>query len=106
MDPKERPDRRPVLEFFALKEPRGRSLIVSLARNVVICGRVRRRKPFVDVLFDLCPCAEDSVSTTDAIWVGDHKHFTSTTSRFTSSISFDICCIAMLVSSSPGRASL
>src|SRR6266571_2203943 len=108
MDPQERSDRCPVLEFLALKKPRSRSLIVSLARNVVICGRVWRRKPFVDVLFYLCPWAEDSVSTTEAIRAGDHKHFTSSTSHFTSttlhftsSISFDICCIAMLILSAP-----
>src|SRR6266702_567008 len=69
MDPQERSNRQPVLEFLASKKPRGRSIIVGLARNVVICGRVRRRKPFVNVLFYLYPWAEDSVSTTDAIRV-------------------------------------
>ena len=65
MDPQERTDRYPVLEFLALKEPRGRSLLVGLACNVVICRWVRWRKPFVNVLVYLCPCTVDSVSTTE-----------------------------------------
>ena|SRR6266702_3265853 len=99
MDPQERSNRHPVLEYHALKEPRGRSLIVGIARNIIICGRVRRRKPFVDVLFYLCPWAEDLVSTMEVIRVGDHRHFTS-------SISFDICCITRLVLSAPRRTSV
>ena len=67
MDPQERTTRHPVLEFLASKEPRGRSFILGLARNVVICGRVWRRKPFTNVLFYLGPWAEDSASKTDAI---------------------------------------
>ena len=117
MDPQERSGRCPVLEFLALKKPCGRSRIAGLARNVVICGRVRRGKPFVDILFYMCPWEESSVSTTDAIRVGDHKHFTSstllftsttscltsTTSRLTSPMSTDICCIATLVFLAPRR---
>jgi hypothetical protein len=61
MDPQERTSRHPVLELLTLKEPRGRSLILSFARNVVICGRVRWRKPLVDVLFYLCPWVEFSL---------------------------------------------
>ena len=103
MDPQERSDRRPVIEHRALKEPRSGSLMVGLARNVVIRGRVRGRKPFEDVLRYLCPWKEDSVFTTDAIVrVGDYKHFTSITSRFTSPISFAICCTIRLVFSAPG----
>ena len=67
MDPQERTARHPVLELLASKEPRGRSFILGLARNVVICGRVWRRKPFANVLFYLGPWAEDSVSRTDAL---------------------------------------
>ena len=66
--------------------------MMGLARNVVIHGRVRGRKPFEDVLRYLRPWAKDLVSTTNVIRVGEHKHFTSVTSRFTSPISFDICC--------------
>ena len=106
MYPQERTNQHPVLESGPLKEPRGRSLILSLAPNVVICGRVWGRQPVLDVLFYLCPWAEDSVSTTDAIRVGDHKHFTSSTSRFTSSTLFDICCIATLVLSAPMQMSV
>ena len=84
MNPQQRSDRDPVLEYGAFEEPCGCSLVLVLASDVVICGWVRRRKPFVNVLFDLCPWAEDSVSTTDGIWVGDHKHFTSSTTFFTS----------------------
>jgi hypothetical protein len=61
MNPQERTGRHPVLELPALKEPRGRSLILSLARNVVICRRVRWRKPLVDVLFYLGPWVEFSL---------------------------------------------
>ena len=107
MDPQERSGRHPVIEYVASKEPRGRSLMLGLACIVLICGRVWRRKPFVNVLFYLCPWVEDLVSTTDAIQE-DHKHFTSSTSdftsttpRFTSIMSFDICCITMLVLSAP-----
>ena len=67
MDPQERTARHPALEFLASKEPGGRSFILSLARNVVICVRVWRRKPFENVLFYLCPWAEDSASKTDAL---------------------------------------
>jgi hypothetical protein len=63
MDPQERTGRHPVLELPALKEPRGRSLILGLARDVVICGRVRRCKPLVDVLFYLGPWVEFSLSS-------------------------------------------
>ena len=56
-----------MLEFRALKKPRGRSIILGFAPSVVICARVWRRKPFEDVLFYLCPYAENLVSTTDAI---------------------------------------
>ena len=84
MDPQERTDRHPVVELRNLKEPRGRSLVLGLARNIVICGRIWRRKPFVDILFYLCPCEEDSVSTTDAIRVGDHRHLATLVSRRTS----------------------
>ena len=94
MDPQERTGRHPVFEFFALKEPLGRPLIMGLACNVVICGGVRRRKPFVDVLFYLCPCKEDLVSTMDAIRAGGYRHFTSSTSCFT-------VRIALLVISAP-----
>jgi hypothetical protein len=133
MDPQERADGHPARELPALKKPRGCSLMLGFARNVVICGRVRRRKPFLYVLFYLCPCSEDSVSKTDEIQTESHKHFTSSTSRFTSSTScltsttshltsttshltsttssftssvlFDTCCIAMFVLSTPnGRA--
>jgi hypothetical protein len=53
VDPQERTDQHPVLEYLASKEPRGSSLRFGLARSVVICGRVRRRKPFLNVLFYL-----------------------------------------------------
>jgi hypothetical protein len=76
MNPQERTDRHPVRELCVLKEPRGRSLILSLACNIVICGRVRRRKPFVNVLFYLCPWYEDSVSTMHV------RHVTSQTHHF------------------------
>ena len=99
MNPQERADRHPVFERLALKEPRGRSLLVGLARNVVIRGRVRRREPDVNVLFYLCPCAEDSISTTEAMRVGYYRHFTSSTS-------FEICLIAILVLSAPRRTSI
>ena len=69
MDPQERPKRHPVLELLAFKKPCGRSLMLGLGRDVIICGRVRRRKPFAYVLFYLCPCAEYSVSKTDAMQV-------------------------------------
>src|ERR1700691_3808689 len=122
MDPQKISDRHPVLEFVALKKPRSRSLIACIARNIVICGRVRWRKPSVDVLFYLGPWAEDSVYTTEALQRGDHIHFTvstthftsttlrltptasrfnSTTSRLNSSISFDIWCMTVLVLSAP-----
>ena len=68
MDPQERIARLPVLKFPALKEPRSCSFILGNARSVVICGRVWRRKPFVDVLFYLCPWTEKSVSTTETLW--------------------------------------
>jgi hypothetical protein len=61
MYPQKRTGRHPVLEFFTLKEPSGRSLILGLASNVVICGRIRWRKPLVDVLFYLGPWAEFSL---------------------------------------------
>ena len=124
--PKRLPKRHPVLEFPALKKPCGRSLMLGLAPNIVICGRVRRRKPFVYLFLYLCPYAEDSVSKTDAMQAGSHKHFTSSTSRFTSStpcftsttshltsttssftsfVSFDTCCMTTFVLSTPiGRA--
>ena len=98
IDPQKRTSRRPLLEFCTFKEPRCRSFISGLAPNVVICRRVWRGKPSVDVLFYLCPWAEDSVSTTDAVRVGDHKHFTS-------SIFFDIWHTATLVLSAPKRTS-
>jgi hypothetical protein len=41
--------------------------MLGLTGNVVICGRVGRRKPFLYVLFYLCPCGENSVSKNDAI---------------------------------------
>jgi hypothetical protein len=41
--------------------------MLGLARNVVICGGVRGRKPFLYVLFYLRPCAEGSVSKINAI---------------------------------------
>jgi hypothetical protein len=94
MDPQERTDRHPVLELRSLKEPSGRSLVLGLARYIVICGWVWRRKPFVDILFYLCPYAEDSVSV--AIQVGDPKHFTS-------SRSFEIFCISIFVLSAHRR---
>ena len=55
MDPQERSDRDPVLEYSTVEEPHSCSLILSLAPDVVICGRVRGRKPFANVLFNLCP---------------------------------------------------
>ena len=69
MDPQERTNPHPVLEYRVLKYPRGRSLVLGLARSVVIRGWVRRRNPFVDVLSYLRPWTEDSVSTTDAMRV-------------------------------------
>ena len=69
MNPQERAKRHPVLKFWDLKKPRGRSLMLGLTRNVEICGRVRRRKPSAYVLFYLCPCAEDSVSKIDAMQI-------------------------------------
>ena len=51
----------------------------------------------MNVLFNLCPCTEDSVFV-EAIrvceQVRDYVHFTSSTS-------FDICCISLLVLSAP-----
>ena len=55
MNPQERTYRRPVVEFRALKEPRGSPLGFVLACNIVICVRIWWRKLFVDVLFYLCP---------------------------------------------------
>ena len=55
MYPEEGIDQFPLLEYAALKEPGGSSLLVSLARGVVIYGRVWRGKPFSNVLFDLVP---------------------------------------------------
>ena len=67
MYPEEGTDYFPLLEYAALKEPRGSSFLVGLTRDVVIYGWVRRRKPFSDVLFYLVPCSEVSVSTTEAL---------------------------------------
>jgi hypothetical protein len=53
VNPQERTGQHPVLEYHALKEPPGSSLRFDLARSVVICGRIRRRKPFLNVLFYL-----------------------------------------------------
>jgi hypothetical protein len=61
VDPQERTNRHPVLEIRVLKEPRRRSFILGLARNVIIRGRVWRRKPFVNDLFYLRPWYEGSV---------------------------------------------
>ena len=55
MYPKEGIDYFPFLECATLKEPRGSSLLVGLARDVVIYRRVRRGKPFVNILFYLVP---------------------------------------------------
>ena len=62
MDPQERTDRHPVFEFLAFNEPCGSSLLVRLTRNIIICVRVWRRKPFVNALFYLSLCI-DSAST-------------------------------------------
>jgi hypothetical protein len=70
VDPQERTDRHPFPELRALKEPRGRSLLLDLARYVVICGWVRERKPLVNVPFYPLPWDKDSVSTTDKMQVG------------------------------------
>src|SRR5260370_42463433 len=99
MYPQKRNSRHPLLQFGAFKEPRGRSLMLYIALKVVICGRVRRRKPFWDVLFYLCPWVEDSVSTKDTIRVGGYRHCTS-------SILFDIWLTAVLVLLAPEWTSI
>src|SRR6266702_2198725 len=65
MDPEEGTDKFPLLEYAAFKEPCGSSLLVGLARDVVIYRRVRRGNPFLNVLFYLDPCSKVSVSTTE-----------------------------------------
>ncbi len=62
MDPEEGTDKFPLLEYAAFKEPCGSSLLVGLARDVVIYRRVR---PFSNVLFYLDPFSKVSVSTTE-----------------------------------------
>ena len=63
MNPQERTGRHPVFELRVLEEPRGRSLILGLARNIVIRVWVWRRKPILNVLIYLRPWYKDSVST-------------------------------------------
>jgi hypothetical protein len=45
VDPQEGSSRLPFNEYTALKEPDRRSLVLSLLRNVVICGGIRGREP-------------------------------------------------------------
>jgi hypothetical protein len=59
IDPQERADRNPVLEFPSSEEPHGGSLRLGLACNVIICVRVWGRKPFVYALFYLGPWVEN-----------------------------------------------
>ena len=55
MYPEEGIDQFPLLEYATLKEPRGSSFLIGLARDVVIHGRVRWGKPFANGLFYLVP---------------------------------------------------
>jgi hypothetical protein len=82
MDPQEGTVLHPVIEFCASKEPGGCSLGLGLATNVIICRWVRRRKPFEDVLFYLCPWRRFSPGS-GRERVRDHEHFTSSTSHLT-----------------------
>src|SRR6266702_2490240 len=97
MDPQEGSRYLLVLENALFKNPRGCSLMVGFACDVVICRRVRRREPFTNVLLYLIPCDEDSISTTEAIVMGDYVHLTSSTSSA-------ICCIATLAFLASRRA--
>jgi hypothetical protein len=45
VDPQEGASRLPFDEYSALKEPDGRSLVLSLSGNDVVCGRIGRREP-------------------------------------------------------------
>jgi hypothetical protein len=65
--------------------------MVDVAGGVVVCGRVRRREPFSNVLLDLVPYGQVSVFTMQAMEVADHQ-------QVISSILFVIATLAFLAS--------
>jgi hypothetical protein len=59
----------PISEYAAFGEPHCGASVMSIARKVVIYGRIRRTKPFQEVLFRPVPCrwlVGSYLRTTDA----------------------------------------
>ena len=55
-DPQQRAVLLPFSEFVAMNKPRSSSIMLSLARVVVIYGTLGRREPSLKFLLDLVPC--------------------------------------------------
>jgi hypothetical protein len=53
--PQEGASRRPFGDDPALKEPRCRSVVLSLSHNIVICGWIGGKEPGSEELFPLVP---------------------------------------------------
>ena len=56
MDPEQRSCHLPFLKFAAATEPLGGSFVLTVGREVVVCGRIGRRLPFYQAVSQLGPC--------------------------------------------------
>jgi hypothetical protein len=56
MDPQKRALRDPLIEDVPFEEPRGGSILLGLAPNVVVFRRIWRAKPIFGVFLHLVAC--------------------------------------------------
>ncbi len=108
MDPQQGAGRLPHLEKTSPEEPLCCPLVLSAAKDNMICGWIGRREPPPEVLSPLVPCRNISASISNkSRSYGDHERFTSSTLLSMSCIialdSRAVCCTTTLVSFPSGH---
>src|SRR6266702_6097641 len=98
MDPQQGTGYHPFLKGFAVTAPLRRSLMLEIACDVVICGRIGRRLPFSKALSQLPPCDRVRYLT-----VGEDR---TEDERFTSSTLYAICRITNFASLPSSRLNI
>src|SRR6266702_1283559 len=81
----------PFHEHTSLEEPRCRPLMLSVVRDILISGWIRRRQPRSVVSPCLSPCSGISAPTTKSSGLKNYG-------RLASSISSTVCCTKAFVS--------
>jgi len=98
VDPQQGTGHRPFVKGVAFTEPPCCSLVLTVGRNDMICGRIRRGLPFSKALKQLPPCERVRRSTIGNEGIDDE--------RFTSSMLYAVFCMinfASIVASFPSR---